>query len=117
MAKTKPIYFDLNQDAIRPDAAIELTKVVDLMNKYPSMKIEIKSHTDSRAPDNYNLDLTNKRAESSINYIISKGIDSKRISGRGYGETELLNKCSNGVKCTDAEHEQNRRMEFIVIEE
>lgn len=117
MIKTKPIYFDLNDDSIRKDAAIELNKVVDILNKYPTIKLEVKSHTDSRAPDNYNLNLSNKRAKSTINYIISHGINPNRVSGRGYGETQLINKCSNGVKCTNAEHELNRRTEFIVIDE
>lgn len=116
MIKTKPIYFDLDKDDIRPDAAIELTKVIDILNKYPAIKLEIKSHTDSRAPDNYNFELSNRRAKSVISYIISKGIDPNRISGKGYGETQLINKCSNGVKCTEAEHELNRRTDFIVIE-
>lgn len=114
--KTKPIYFDLDKDDIRPDAAIELTKVVDILNKYPTIKLEIKSHTDSRAPDGYNMQLSNRRAKSVISYIISKGINESRISGKGYGETQLMNRCSNGVKCSETEHELNRRTEFVVIE-
>ncbi len=117
MIKTNPIYFDLDQAKIRPDAAKELDKVVAVLLKYPTIKLKIKSHTDSRAPDNYNMILSNKRATSTINYIISKGINPARISGRGYGETELVNKCSNGVKCTNTEHQLNRRTEFIVIDE
>ncbi|WP_456376643.1 OmpA family protein [Lutibacter sp.] len=117
MIKTNPIYFDLDQSTIRPDAAVELEKVVGILYKYPTIKIEIKSHTDSRAPDNYNMNLSNKRAKSTMNYIISRGIDASRITGKGYGETQILNKCSNGVKCTNAEHEINRRTEFIIIEE
>jgi outer membrane protein OmpA-like peptidoglycan-associated protein len=104
----------LDESKIRKDAAIELNKVVDILNKYPNIRLEIKSHTDSRAPDSYNLKLSNQRAESTINYILSKGIDSNRIFGKGYGETEIINKCTNGVKCTEAEHALNRRTEFIV---
>ena len=114
--KTDPINFDLNKSEIREDAAIELNKVVKIMKENPTIKVELNSHTDSRAPDNYNMRLSNERAASSINYIISQGINASRISGRGYGETRLLNKCSNGVKCSNTEHEQNRRTEFIVIE-
>lgn len=117
MIKTNPIYFDLNQSVIRPDAAIELEKVISILYKYPTIKIEIKSHTDSRAPDDYNMNLSNKRALATMNYIISRGIDPSRVFGKGYGETQLVNKCSNGVKCTQAEHEMNRRTEFIIIEE
>lgn len=117
MIRTKPIYFDLNESKIRKDAAIELDKVVAIMKKYPNIKIELNSHTDSRAPDDYNMRLSQDRAASSKAYIISQGIDPSRISGRGYGETRLKNKCSNGVKCTEAEHQENRRTEFIVVNE
>ena len=117
MIKTETIYFDLDDDAIRKDAAIELNKVVNLLRNNPTIKIEIKSHTDSRAPDTYNLNLSERRASSVLNYIISKGIDSNRLSGRGYGETRLINKCSNGVRCTEAEHQMNRRTEFVIIDE
>jgi len=116
MIHTNPIYFDLDESNIRNDAAIELDKVVEILYKYPSIKIEIKSHTDSRAPDDYNMSLSNTRAQSTINYIISKGVDASRVSGKGYGETQLINKCSNGVQCTKDEHQMNRRTEFIVIE-
>jgi outer membrane protein OmpA-like peptidoglycan-associated protein len=117
MIKTKTIYFDLDQSSIRLDAAIELNKVIAILMKYPSLKIEIKSHTDSRAPSDYNLKLTNDRAKKVINYIVANGIDPSRVSGRGYGETQLLNNCAKGVKCSEAEHELNRRTEFIITEE
>jgi len=117
MIKTNPIYFDLDKYDIRLDAAIELQKVIDILNKYPKIKLEIKSHTDSRAPDNYNLILSDKRASSTMNYIISKGINPDRLTKKGYGESQLVNKCSNGVKCTQAEHELNRRTEFVITQE
>ncbi|OGS71242.1 MAG: hypothetical protein A3F91_02290 [Flavobacteria bacterium RIFCSPLOWO2_12_FULL_35_11] len=117
MIKTKTIYFDLDQSSIRLDAAIELNKVIAILRKYPSLKIEIKSHTDSRAPSDYNLKLTNDRARKVIAYIVANGIDPSRVSGRGYGETQLLNNCSKGVKCSEAEHELNRRTEFIITDE
>ena len=117
MIKTKPIYFDLNEARIRKDASIELDKVINILIKYPTIKLEIKSHTDSRAPDNYNMNLSDKRAKSTIRYIINSGIDPNRITGRGYGESELINKCTNGIKCSEDEHQLNRRTEFIVIDE
>jgi len=117
MVNTNPIDFELNKAEITLETAIELDKVVAILKKYPTIKIEIKSHTDSRAPDNYNLELSNRRAASTVSYIISQGIDPARIYGKGYGETELLNGCSNGVKCTESEHQLNRRTEFIVIEQ
>ena len=115
MVNIKPIYFDLDKSEIRVDAAIELEKVVRIMQKYPKLKIDLGSHTDSRAPDYYNLKLSKRRAKATINWIIGKGIDLSRITGKGYGETKLVNKCSNGVKCTDIEHQLNRRTEFVIL--
>ncbi|SNR31962.1 OmpA family protein [Lutibacter flavus] len=116
MIKTNPIYFDLDKAEITPLAILELEKVVSILLRNPALKIEVKSHTDSRAPDNYNLNLSNRRAQSVVDYIISKGIDSSRLASIGLGETKLINKCSNGVKCTEAEHQLNRRTEFVIIE-
>lgn len=109
------INFDFNSDKIRPDAANQLDRVVNIMNRYPKMVIELGTHTDSRGKDLYNLVLSNKRAKSVIRYIIAHGISADRISGRGYGEKRLLNRCKNGVKCTEAEHEVNRRSEFVIV--
>ena len=110
------IYFDLDKYNIRPDAALELDKVVDLMNKYPGMVIRLESHTDSRAPDQYNVVLSNNRAKSTNDYIVSKGIAQERIAKyEGFGETQLVNKCTNDVKCTEEEHQLNRRTEFIIM--
>ncbi|HCE54550.1 MAG TPA: hypothetical protein DER05_05885, partial [Lutibacter sp.] len=117
MIKTKTINFDLNQSSIRLDAAIELNKVIAILRKYPNLKIEIKSHTDSRAAADYNMKLTNDRAKKVIDYIISNGIDPSRVSGKGYGETQLLNNCAKGVKCSEEEHQMNRRTEFIITDE
>jgi len=86
------------------------------MEKYPSLKIKVNSHTDSRGRDEYNLMLSQKRAESTVNYMISKGIAKERLQGEGFGETKLINKCSNGVKCSAVDHELNRRSEFIILE-
>ena len=112
---TKPIYFDKDKFNIRIDAEVVLTHVMDILNKYPDLIIEIGSHTDSRADDEYNLELSESRAQSSIEWFINRGIESFRIIGKGYGETQLVNKCSNGVACTDKEHELNRRTEFVIV--
>lgn len=109
------IYFDLDKSRIRPDAAIELDKLVQIMKDNPELIIEAGSHTDSRQTDNYNKRLSSRRAKSTRRYIISKGIDRKRITTKGYGETQLTNKCSDDVECTDLEHQANRRTEFIVV--
>lgn len=111
----KPIYFDLGKSKIRQDAAAELDKIVQVMSGNPTMVIELGSHTDSRGSDKSNLALSDKRAKSSAAYIVSKGVAKERITGKGYGETKLLNKCGNGVKCSDTEHQMNRRTEFIVV--
>ncbi|WP_163401424.1 OmpA family protein [Flavobacterium fluviatile] len=109
------IYFDLDKSNIRYDSAIELNKVVLLMTQYPTVVIKIESHTDSRARDDYNLQLSDRRAKSTRDYIISQGIAPDRIeSAIGYGETQLLNNCSNGIPCTEAQHQINRRSEFII---
>lgn len=118
LAKTldlKPIYFDYDKSDIRADASIELTKIISAMKQVPSMNISARSHTDSRGRDAYNLSLSDRRAKATVAYIISKGIDPNRISGKGYGETQLVNRCANGVKCSDEEHQLNRRSEFIVV--
>ena len=116
LADLEIIYFDLDKSNIRHDAALELDKVVNLMNKYPGMVIRLESHTDSRANDQYNISLSNRRAKSTYEYIISNGIDVSRITKyEGFGETQLVNKCSNGVKCSKDEHQLNRRTEFIII--
>jgi outer membrane protein OmpA-like peptidoglycan-associated protein len=110
-----PIYFDSGKWNIRTDAAVELDKIVKAMNDNPSLSIEVGSHTDSKGQAKANLTLSDKRAKSTADYIISKGISASRISGKGYGESQLVNKCKDGVKCSDSEHQQNRRTEFKVV--
>ena len=110
------IYFDFDKWNIRPDAEIEIQKVIAAMEKYPSLKIKVNSHTDSRGPDAYNLWLSQKRADATVAYIISKGIAAERVSAEGFGESRLINRCANGVRCSDEEHELNRRSEFIIME-
>ncbi|MDC0380420.1 OmpA family protein [Flavobacteriaceae bacterium] len=109
-----PIYFDLDKSFIRSDARRELNKVVSIMNQYPTLEIDVRSHTDSRASDAYNMALSERRNRSTIQYLVDKGISRSRLTGRGYGETQLVNHCSNGVQCPDEVHEQNRRSEFII---
>ena len=110
------IYFDLNKYNIRPDAEIEIQKVIVAMEKYPSLKIQVNSHTDSRGNDAYNLWLSRKRAESTVDYMVSKGISADRLKGEGFGETRLVNECANGVPCSRDKHQLNRRSEFIIFE-
>lgn len=110
-----PIYFDLSKYNIRPDAAIELDKIVKVLNENPTMEIELGSHTDSRGSSSSNMRLSDLRAKSSANYVKQRITNPDRIKGRGYGETKLVNKCSNGVTCSKEEHQQNRRTEFIIL--
>lgn len=110
-----PIYFDFDRFNIRPDAAIELAKVVEYMVQFPNAIINARSHTDSRGPDDYNMSLSDKRAKATVAWIINQGIDSNRITGKGYGEAQHINECSNGVKCSEEDHQLNRRSEFIVV--
>lgn len=110
------ILYDFNKADIRPDAEPDLQSVVDLMNKYPDMKIELSSHTDARGEDKYNEDLSQRRANSAVSWIVAKGIAANRIVAKGYGEKQLLNSCSNGVECTEEEHQLNRRTEFKITE-
>ena len=116
MVDINPIYFDFDQYYITPQAAIELDKVVYVMEKFPNVVIKIESHTDSRGNDAYNMRLSDDRAKSTYSYIVSKGIDPKRIeSVKGYGESRLLNKCSNGIECSEEDHQLNRRSNFIIV--
>ena len=114
--KVDPIYFDYDKSDITARAEIELEKVLFAMNEFPDIKIKIESHTDSRGSDDYNLKLSDARAKSTRDYLFSKGIALDRIeSAIGYGETQLKNKCKNGVKCSEQEHLINRRSDFIIL--
>ncbi|HLU89227.1 MAG TPA: OmpA family protein [Cyclobacteriaceae bacterium] len=106
------IYYDLDKADIRPDAAAELDKLVKILKDNPNIRIELSSHTDARASDAYNLDLSQRRAESAVEYLISQGIDPDRMVAKGYGETQLI--IENAA--TEEEHQTNRRTEFKVIE-
>ena len=105
------IYYDLDRANIRDDAALELNKLVRILIDNPKISIELSSHTDDRATVEYNLDLSQRRAESAVNYIISKGISKNRLIAKGYGESELIIKNAT----SEEEHQINRRTEFKVI--
>ena len=110
-----PIYFDLNKANITKNGAIELNKVVAILKKYPELKIEGGSHTDSRGTAANNLELSTRRANSTVSYIINQGVESNRITAKGYGETQPVNRCVDGVRCTNAEYQLNRRTEFVIL--
>lgn len=118
MIDMKPIYFDLGKAVIRKDAAVELDKIVKIMNEYPNMYIELGSHTDCRGNAKANTVLSTKRAKASAAYIMKSGIDKSRIIGKGYGELKLINGCACEGKvkptCSEEEHSKNRRTEFLI---
>lgn len=108
-------FFDLGKATIKKTSEPQLMKVVNLLNEYPAMKLDIRSHTDSRSSSESNQILSEKRAQSTKNWLIQKGISEDRLTAKGYGETQLVNKCADGVKCTEKQHMQNRRSEFIIV--
>lgn len=110
----KMIYFDLNKFNIRTEAALDLEKILVVLNDNPTMKLDVRSHTDSRATQQYNEVLSERRAKSTIKWLIKNGIAPNRLTGKGYGETQLINQCADGVNCTEEEHQANRRSEFII---
>jgi len=110
-----PIYFDFDRFNIRPDAALELAKVQTVMEEYPTLRIDVRSHTDSRGNDAYNERLSQNRNDATIQWLVDKGINRSRLTGRGYGESSPVNKCTNNVACSEAAHQENRRSEFIIL--
>ena len=113
--KVNPIYFGFDKSNLNSEAKLELDKIVKVMKENSTVIVEAASHTDSRGSAAYNQKLSERRSQSSVDYIISKGIDQSRIISKGYGESQLLNNCSNGVRCTNDQHHFNRRTEFIII--
>lgn len=113
--KLKNIYFDLDKWDIKPVSVPELTKLVNILRENMEWRVEIATHTDARSSDSYNIKLSQRRAESIVTYLISNGIARERLVPKGYGETRLINRCANGVKCTEAEHQENRRTEFTIL--
>ncbi|CAA9202474.1 OmpA family protein [Flavobacterium collinsii] len=110
----KMIYFDLDKSDIRPEAALVLEKILSVLNQYPNMKLDIRSHTDSRATFKYNEALSDRRVNAVITWLIKNGIAVNRLKGKGYGETQLVNQCDDDIRCTEEEHQANRRSEFII---
>ena len=109
------IFFDLDKSIIREDAAIELEKILSIMQQNPLMIVDIRSHTDSRQTAKYNEGLSNRRAKATMDWLIKNGIEANRLTSKGYGESQLLNRCADDVECTEEEHQANRRSEFIVV--
>lgn len=110
------IYFDYGKYFIRPDARVGIDKLVKVMRQYPGMKIELSSHTDSRSPSDFNQKLSEGRARESAEYLFKRGISRNRVTYHGYGETRILNGCVDGVKCTEEQHQANRRTEFKILQ-
>ncbi|MCY7351775.1 MAG: OmpA family protein [Cytophagaceae bacterium] len=113
--KIDNIYYDLNKYFIRPDAAAELNRLVPVLKQNPDMKIEIRAHTDSRSSDVYNVRLSENRARAVVDYLVARGIPPGRLVANGYGESELVNECGDGIKCDETQHQENRRTEFKVV--
>jgi len=111
----KDIYYDFDKWFIRKESEVQLTKLLGFMEENPDAIVEIGSHTDARAPFDYNIRLSQRRAQSVIDWLVAKGIDKKRLQPKGYGETQPRNKCVDGVQCTEFEHQRNRRTEFRII--
>ncbi|MGB6153605.1 MAG: OmpA family protein, partial [Pricia sp.] len=112
----KPIYFNLDNGDVRIDSSETLTRVIDYMKTFPDLKIKVQAHTDARGSASYNLKLSQKRAESTVSYLVENGIENSRILSEGFGETQLVNDCKTRESCTDEKHRENRRSEFMVIE-
>jgi outer membrane protein OmpA-like peptidoglycan-associated protein/tetratricopeptide (TPR) repeat protein len=110
------VFYDYNSAKIRKDAEDDLNNLVRLLKDNPGVSIELQSHCDSRGSDGYNQNLSNKRAQSVVDYLIAKGIAKGRLQAKGFGESQLVNNCTDGVECTEEEHQANRRTEFIVLE-
>lgn len=110
------IFYDFDKHDIRPDAAAILDRLVTVLRDNPTLKIELSSHTDSRGSNSYNMALSQRRAQSAVDYIVSKGIAVERLKAQGYGETRLVNECADGVNCTAEQHQANRRTEIEILE-
>ena len=109
------IYFDLDKSTIRKDAIEPLEKIVQALQEYPEIKIEIGSHTDSRQHRKYNKLLSQRRADATMAYLIKRGIAPERLTAKGYGESQLVNSCADGIICTEEQHQQNRRSTFVIV--
>ncbi|MFG4002523.1 OmpA family protein [Flavobacterium aquidurense] len=108
------IYFDLDKAVIKNKSAFQLEKIIEILKQYPDLKLDIRSHTDSRQTAKYNQTLSEKRAKATMKWLVDRGIKPNRLTSKGYGESQLVNQCSAGVKCSEEEHQQNRRSEFVI---
>jgi len=109
------LFYDLNKYNIRPDAAIVLDKLAKILVENPEVRIEIGSHTDSRGTAESNMILSQRRSESVMAYLVKKGIAPSRLVAKGYGESQLINKCADGVICAEEEHQENRRTVIEIL--
>ena len=107
------IYFEFNKATITKESQLSLNKIVNVLNEYPEMKLDIGAHTDNKGSDKYNMVLSQKRAKSTVDYLTSKGISRDRLTYKGYGESKPLIDC--GGKCTAEEDQKNRRVEFNIV--
>ena len=112
--EVEPIYYELNSYALTSESKKELNKVSKVLIENPALIVELGSHTDSRGSDEFNLTLSNNRAKSVYNYLIEKGVSSNRLSYKGFGESKLINKCFDGIECSEEEHSANRRTEYLI---
>lgn len=110
------IYYDLDKANVREDASSDLEKLITFLQDNPTFNVEIASHTDSRGDASYNQKLSQDRAQAVVNYLLNKGITKARLIARGYGESRLINRCTDGVSCNEEQHQANRRTEFKVLE-
>jgi hypothetical protein len=108
------IYYNFDDATLRPDALLDLNLVVQLLNMFPEVELELASHTDARGGASYNKQLSQRRSDNSVQYILSQGISSSRIRSAGYGESRVRNRCVDGVACSEQEHQENRRTEIVV---
>ena len=108
------IFYDFDEATLRPASEEQLDELVAALEQLPGLEIELRSHTDSRGSDAYNQELSQRRAQSVVDYLVAEGIARDRFTARGFGESRLLNDCDDGVECTEAEHQRNRRTEFEV---
>ena len=112
--KIRNVYFDFDKYEIRNDAAVDLAKILDVLEKNPTMKLDIQSHTDSRGTSKYNMKLSDRRAQATMKWLLEHGVAKDRLKAKGYGESQLVNKCADGVDCSEEEHQMNRRSLFVV---
>jgi peptidoglycan-associated lipoprotein len=109
------IYFDFDKATIKKESEVTLDKVVAIMKKYPTLKIEVGSHADARGTDSYNMALSERRAASTLNYLVNHGIEKDRLTSKGYGESMPLNDCTKPTGCSNAQYSKNRRSEFTIM--